>query len=151
MKQFILFHNKRHSAEMGEQEVTAFLSHLAVSRNVSSSTQNQALAAILFLYKDVLKDPLDWMDNIQRAKKPIRLPLVFSREEVRAILIHLEGSKWIVGALLYGAGLRLLECLRLRVKDIDLGTNKSRYATERAQRIELPCCPLPSKTPSNAI
>ena len=121
MKHFILFHNKRHPAEMGEPEVTAFLSHLAVNRQVSSSTQNQALAAILFLYKEVLKHPLDWMDNIQRAKKPIRLPLVFTREEVRAILIHLEGSKWIVGALLYGAGLRLLECLRLRVKDIDFG------------------------------
>jgi integron integrase len=121
MKHFILFHNKRHPAEMGEQEVTAFLSHLAVNRHVSSSTQNQALAAILFLYKEVLKHPLDWMDNIQRAKKPTRLPLVFTREEVRAILVHLEGSKWIVGALLYGAGLRLLECLRLRVKDIDFG------------------------------
>jgi integron integrase len=120
MKRFILFHNKRHPAEMGEQEVTAFLSHLAVNRHVSSSTQNQALAAILFLYKEVLKHPLDWMDNIQRAKKPTRLPLVFTREEVRAILIHLEGSKWIVGAF-YGAGLRLLECLRLRVKDIDFG------------------------------
>jgi integrase len=79
------------------------------------------LAAILFLYKEVLKHPLDWMDNTQRAKKPTRLPLVFTREEVRAILIHVEGSKWIVGALLYGAGLRLLECLRLRVKDIDFG------------------------------
>lgn len=75
MKHFILFHNKRHPAEMGEQEVTAFLSHLAVDRHVSSSTQNQALAAILFLYKEVLKLPLDWMDNIQRAKKPERLPI----------------------------------------------------------------------------
>lgn len=121
MKHFILFHNKRHPAEMGEQEVTAFLSHLAVNRQVASSTQNQALAAILFLYKEVLKQPLDWMDNIQRAKKPTRLPLVFTREDARAILINLEGSKWIVAALLYGAGLRLLECLRLRVKDIDFG------------------------------
>jgi integron integrase len=106
---------------MGEQEVTSFLSHLAVNRKVSASTQNQAMAAILFLYKEVLKQPLAWLDNIQRAKKPERLPLVFTREEVRAILIHLEGSKWIVGTLLYGAGLRLLECLRLRVKDIDFG------------------------------
>lgn len=124
MKQYILFHNKKHPAQMGESEVTAFLSHLAVDRQVSSSTQNQALAALLFLYKEVLKQPLDWLDKIQRAKKPERLPLVFTREEVRSILIHLEGSKWIVGSLLYGAGLRLLECLRLRVKDIDFGYNQ---------------------------
>jgi integron integrase len=124
MKQFILFHNKRHPAQMGEPEVTAFLSHLAVDRKVSSSTQNQALAALLFLYKEVLKQPLDWLDNIQRAKKPERLPLVFTRQEVRSILMHLEGSKWIVGSLLYGAGLRLLECLRLRIKDIDFGYNQ---------------------------
>jgi integron integrase len=121
MKQYILFHNKRHPSEMGEPEVTSFLSHLAVNRKVAASTQNQAMAAILFLYKEVLKQPLDWLDNIQRAKKPERLPLVFTRDEVRAILIHLEGSKWIVGTLLYGAGLRLLECLRLRVKDLDFG------------------------------
>ena len=124
MKQYILFHNKRHPVDMGEPEVTAFLSHLAVDRQVSSSTQNQALAALLFLYKHVLEQPLDWLDKIQRAKKPERLPLVFTREEVRSILIHLEGSKWIVGSLLYGAGLRLLECLRLRVKDIDFGYNQ---------------------------
>lgn len=124
MKRYILFHNKRHPAQMGEPEVTAFLSHLAVDRQVSSSTQNQALAALLFLYKEVLKQPLEWLDNIQRAKKPERLPLVFTREEVRSILMHLEGSKWIVGSLLYGAGLRLLECLRLRIKDIDFGYNQ---------------------------
>jgi integron integrase len=121
MKRFILFHNKRHPIEMGEPEVTSFLSHLAVDRKVASSTQNQALAAILFLYKEVLKLPLDWLDGVQRAKKPERLPLVFTREEVRSILLHLEGSKWVVGSLLYGAGLRLLECLRLRVKDVDFG------------------------------
>src|SRR4029079_16211190 len=91
MKQYILFHNKRHPVDMGEPEVTAFLSQLAVDRQVSSSTQNQALAALLFLYKHVLKQPLDWLDKIQRAKKPERLPLVFTREEVRSILIHLEG------------------------------------------------------------
>jgi integron integrase len=121
MKQYIVFHDKRHPADMGEPQVTSFLSHLAVDRKVSASTQNQAMAAILFLYKEVLKQPLDWLDNIQRAKKPARLPLVFTREEVRSILVHLEGSKLIVGTLLYGAGLRLLECLRLRVKDIDFG------------------------------
>jgi integron integrase len=104
---------------MGEQEVTSFLSYLAVDRKVSSSTQNPALAAILFLYKEVLKQPLEWLDNIQRAKKPERLPLVFTPDEVRYILMHLEGSKWMVASLLYGAGLRLLESLRLRVKDLD--------------------------------
>ena len=102
MKQYILFNNKRHPAEMGELEVTSFLSHLAVNRRVSASTQNQAMAAILFLYKEVLRQPLDWLDNIHRAKKPERLPLVFTRDEVRSILAHLEGSKWIVVTLLYG-------------------------------------------------
>lgn len=121
IKRFILFHNKRHPNDLGEAEIASFLSHLAVEKKVTASTQNQALSALLFLYKEVLKKDLDWIDNIQRAKRPSRLPVVFTKEEVQAILRNLEGTKWLMASLLYGAGLRLLECLRLRVKDIDFG------------------------------
>ena len=121
IKRFILFHKKRHPNEMGEPEVSAFLSHLAVDKRVAASTQNQALSALLFLYKDVLKTPLDWIEGVQRAKRPSRLPVVFTREEVQAILRNLDGTKWLMASLLYGAGLRLTGCLRLRVKDIDFG------------------------------
>jgi integron integrase len=119
IKRFILFHGKRHPRDMGGQELTLFLSDLAIQRNVSASTQNQALNAILFLYRDVLKIQLPWLDDVQRAKKPHRLPVVFTREEVRALLAQLDGTLWLMAMLTYGAGLRLLECLRLRVKDID--------------------------------
>src|SRR5438128_5310358 len=124
IKRFILFHNKRHPAEMGEREVSAFLSHLAVHRNISASTQNQALSAILFLYKHVLQQPLEWLDGITRAKFSTRVPLVFTRDEVRAVLAQLDGQTWLMASLLYGAGLRLMECLRLRVKDVDFGYNQ---------------------------
>lgn len=121
IKQFIFFHGKRHPADLGEHEVTEFLSHLAVNRHISASTQNQALSAILFLYKQVLKQPLDWLDSITRAKRPQRLPVVFTRDEAQAILARLDGQSWLMASLLYGSGLRLMECLRLRVKDIDFG------------------------------
>lgn len=119
IKRFILFHGKRHPREMGAEELTRFLSHLAIRRHVSASTQNQALNAILFLYRDVLKVQLPWLDDVQRAKKPQHLPVVFTREEVRALLAQLDGTLWLMAMLTYGAGLRLLECLRLRVKDVD--------------------------------
>ena len=119
IRRFILFHGKRHPTDMGARELTEFLSHLAVQRNVSASTQNQALNALLFLYRDVLKIQLPWLDEVQRAKKPQHLPVVFTREEVRALLAQLEGTRWLMAMLTYGAGLRLLECLRLRVKDVD--------------------------------
>jgi integron integrase len=119
-KRFILFHGKRHPLEMGEPEVVAFLTHLAVQRDVAASTQNQALSALLFLYKVVLGRPLNWLgDEVMRAKMPERLPAVFSRDEARAVLAQLEGSAWLAASLMYGSGLRLMECLRLRVKDID--------------------------------
>jgi integron integrase len=124
MKRFILFHNKRHPKEMGEPEVTQFLTHLAVENKIAASTQNQAMAAILFLYKEVLKQPLDWLQNVVRAKQPERLPVVLTKDEVRSLLQHLDGDKWLIASLLYGAGLRLLEALRLRVKDIDFGYNQ---------------------------
>jgi integron integrase len=116
---FILFHSKRHPGEMGAPEVTAFLSDLAIRRNVAASTQNQALHAILFLYRDVMKIKLPWLDELQRAKRPQHLPVVFTREEVRALLAQLQGTLWLMATLTYGSGLRLLECLRLRVKDLD--------------------------------
>ena len=120
VKRFILFHDKRHPLEMGEPEVVAFLTHLAVQRDVAASTQNQALSALLFLYKVVLGRPLAWIEGeVVRARTPERLPTVFSRQEARAVLAQLDGTAWLAASLLYGAGLRLMECLRLRVKDVD--------------------------------
>jgi integron integrase len=121
IKRFILFHGKRHPAEMGKVDVTAFLTYLAVQRNVAASTQNQALSAILFLYRHVLEQELEWVEGFERPKRPARLPVVLTAEEARAVLGQLEGTKWLMGSLLYGSGLRLMECLRLRVKDIDFG------------------------------
>jgi integron integrase len=119
IRRFILFHHKRHPMEMGEKEVTEFLTHLAVAGHVAASTQNQALSALLFLYRNVLKREFGWLDSVVRAKKPKRLPVVFSPEEAMAVLRQLQGVRWLMGVLLYGAGLRLEECLRLRVKDLD--------------------------------
>lgn len=119
IRRFILFHSKRHPLEMGAKEVEAFLTHLAVSGNVAASTQNQALAAILFLYKEVLAVELPWLDGVTRAKKPVRLPVVLTAEEVRGLLAQLEGTHHLVASLLYGSGLRLMEAIRLRVKDVD--------------------------------
>ncbi|HWK74396.1 MAG TPA: integron integrase [Povalibacter sp.] len=119
IRRFILFHNKRHPRDMGAPEVTAFLSDLAIRRNVAASTQNQALNGILFLYREVLKINLPWLDEVQRAKKPRRLPVVLTRDEVKALLAQLQGTTWLMAALIYGGGLRLLECLQLRVKDVD--------------------------------
>ena len=121
IKRYIYFHGKKHPAEMGAVEVTAFLTHLARERSVASATQNQALSALLFLYGQVLGKPLPWMDQIERAKTPVKVPVVLTREEVKALLAQLEGTKWIMASLLYGAGLRLRECLKLRVKDVDFG------------------------------
>lgn len=119
IRQFIIFHHKRHPAQMGASEVESFLSYLAAERGVAASTQNQALASILFLYKDVLGQTLPWLANVTRAKSSKRVPVVLTKNEVRALLSHLNGTSWIMASLLYGAGLRLRECLRLRVKDID--------------------------------
>ena len=124
IRRFIFFHHKRHPAEMGKAEIEAFLTALAVKRNVSASTQNQALAALLFLYKDVLEVDPGWLDDVVRAKRPQRLPVVLTQAEVGALLAALEGVRWILAMLLYGAGLRLKECLRLRVKDIDFTRNE---------------------------
>ncbi|MDX9701166.1 MAG: integron integrase [Rhodocyclaceae bacterium] len=118
-RRFILANGVRHPRELGAPEVERFLTGLAVQGNVSASTQNQALAALLFLYRQVLGIDLPWMGDIRRAKKPERLPLVLGRDEVLALLNEMNGVTWLAAALLYGAGLRLMECLRLRVKDVD--------------------------------
>jgi integron integrase len=119
IKRFIRFHGKRHPRELGEPEVTAFLNHLARDRQVAASTQNQALSALLFLYKEVLATPLAWLDGLERAKRPARLPAVLTGGEAQRLLSQLEGTKWLMASLLYGAGLRLRECLKLRVKDVE--------------------------------
>jgi integron integrase len=120
IRRFILFHDKRHPREMGEQEITAFLTHLAVNKHVAPSTQNQALAAILFLYKEVLARELDWMDDIVRAKRAERIPEVLSPEQVRRLIGQLEGTHQLMARLLYGTGMRLMEAVRLRVRDVDV-------------------------------
>ncbi len=118
-RRYILFHGKRHPAEMGAEEVSRFLSGLAIEGRVSASTQNQALSALLFLYSHVLGTRLPWLDDLVRVARPRQLPVVLSRDEVRAVLGRLEGTPGLMASLLYGAGLRLLECARLRIKDID--------------------------------
>jgi integron integrase len=124
VKRYIRFHHYRHPVEMGAPEVEAFLSDLAVRRDVSASTQNQALAALLFLYKQVLKQDLPWLGEVVRAKKPARLPTVLSMDEVHLILGLLDGQVGLVARLLYGGGMRLLEGIRLRVKDVDFSRNE---------------------------
>jgi integron integrase len=119
IKRFILHFDKRHPRDMGAAEVEAFLTHLAVAGKVAASTQNQAKSALLFLYREVLETELPWLDNVERAKAPKRLPVVLTRAEVQAVFSRLEGTQWLVASLLYGAGLRLMEALRLRVKDVD--------------------------------
>jgi integron integrase len=121
MKRFILFSGKRHPRSLGAQEVTAFLNYLALERRVSAATQNQALSALLFLYKEVLSEPLPWLDGIEHARRPIRRPTVLTSAEMQSLLSRMRGTRWIMASLLYGAGLRLRECLKLRVKDVDFG------------------------------
>src|SRR5437867_4047754 len=123
VQRYVRFHGVRHPAELGEREVARFLSDLAVRGRVAASTQNQALSALLFLYREVLGRDVGELDQLVRAKRPARLPVVLSRAEVKAVLGRLGGTTWLVASLLYGSGLRLLECLRLRVKDVDPGRN----------------------------
>ncbi len=121
IRRFILANGKRHPCGMGALEVEAFLTHLAMQGRVAASTQNQALSALLFLYREVLGVELPWMEEIRRAKRPKRLPVVLAREEVQALLDELDGIHWLMASLLYGTGMRLMECVRLRVKDVDFG------------------------------
>lgn len=121
IRRFILLHDKRHPREIGEPEVAGFLTHLAVERQVAPATQNQALNALVFLYRDVLEQPLGEMSGIVRASRPPKLPVVLSPEEVGQVLAGLSGTHWLVACLQYGSGLRLMESVRLRVKDLDFG------------------------------
>ena len=119
IKKFILFHNKKHPAEMGEAEIRAFINNLSTNHHVSSSTQNQALQGILFLYKNILEKDVGWINEIKRSARVKHLPIVFSKQEVIKIFEYLNGLPKLVVSLLYGSGLRLSEALRIRVKDID--------------------------------
>ena len=124
IKKFILFHGKRHPKDMGEPEIARFISHLATNRRVAASTQNQALNAIVFLYKQVLNTELGDFGPMKRAKKPERLPTVLTKQEVGRVLSEMNGTYKLMAQLLYGSGLRLMECVRLRVKDVDFGQHQ---------------------------
>ncbi len=124
VKRFIFFHHVRHPAEMAEPEINAFLTHLAVKEKVSASTQNQALSALLFLYRHVLHRELGDLGGVIRARRPHHLPVVMTRDEVKAVFGGLRGDKWLMASLMYGGGLRLMECLRLRIQDIDFARNE---------------------------
>jgi integrase len=124
IKRYIFFHNKRHPADMAEPEIRAFISDLANKKAVTASTQTVALSAILFLYREVLKKDLPYVQGIERAKKSQRRPVVFTQTEVKGVLSRLDGVNYLVATLLYGAGMRLMDALRLRVKDIDFERNE---------------------------
>ena len=139
IRRYVRFHGVRHPSELGAADVTRFLSSLAVDRHVGASTQNQALAALLFLYRDVLGHGIGWLGDIVHAKRSVRLPVVLSRAEVRAVLGWMDGTPRLVATLLYGSGLRLLEGLELRVKDVDFAGNEW-CERVRATAIASPCC-----------
>ena len=124
IKRFIFFHHKRHPAEMAEPEIRQFISYLAVEQRVSASTQTVALSALLFLYRDVLKQELPYISGIERAEPSKKLPVVFTRSEMQSVLARLTGTNHLIASLLYGAGLRLMETVRLRVKDLDFEVNQ---------------------------
>jgi integron integrase len=119
IRRFVVYHGKRHPSQLGSEDARQFLSYLANDRRVSASTQNQALCAILFLYRHVLRTGLDWIDHIEPARRCAKLPVVMTRDETKAVLEQMTGTSWLMASLLYGSGLRLTECCRLRVKDID--------------------------------
>ena len=144
---FIQFHNGRHPRELAEPEVNRFLTHLAVQQNVAASTQNQALAALLFLYEHVLEKPLNRIEGVVRARRPKRLPVVLTREEVGAVLAHLNGVPRLVGTILYGSGLRLLEGLELRVKDLDFGRGEITVRDGKGRKDRLTMLPNPMQQP----
>jgi integron integrase len=147
IRRFLLFHRHRDPATMSEGNIGHFLSSLASNRRVSASTQNQALNAMLFLYRDVLEKQIGYVNGVVRAKNPRRLPVVLTKEEVRVILARLEGTDWIMTILLYGAGLRLMECLRLRVKDLDFASNEIRVRGGKGDQDRVTMLPATVKSP----
>ncbi len=140
VRRFILFHHKRHPKDMGAQEIRAFLAHLAVHDHVAASTQNVALNALVFLYRAVLKQDFPELGKIERAKRPRHVPVVFTREEVSCVLAHLNGMPHLMASLLYGAGLRLMECVRLRVKDVDVASHQITGQDGKGAHARAPCC-----------
>jgi integron integrase len=150
VRRYILFHRKRHPSEMGSEEIRQFLSHLAVEGRVSASTQNQALAALLFLYRNVLGVELPYVEGIERAKRPQRVPVVFTRQEVAAVLSHLHGGYGLIASLMYGAGLRLMEGLRLRVKDLDFGYMQITVRSGKGEKDRRTILPAPLVGPLRA-
>jgi integron integrase len=146
IRRFILFHNKRHPKDMGAKEVGQFLSDLAVTHHVAASTQNQALSAILFLYQAVLRQEIGWLNEVVRAKKPRKLPVVLTQEEAKAVLNGLSGIPWLMASLLYGSGLRLMECIRLRVKDVDFAYNNIVVRDGKGGKDRVTVLPLNVKT-----
>ena len=146
IRRYIFFHGKRHPAEMGAPELTRFLTSLAVDGKVAASTQNQALSALLFLYREVLEQHVPWLDDLVYAKRPHHLPVVLTREEVRAVLGEIHGVPRLMAFLLYGAGLRLLECARMRVKDLDIGRNQIVVRSGKGNKDRLTMLPTAIKT-----
>jgi integron integrase len=147
VRRYVLYHERRHPATMGDAEIAAFLSHLATDRNVSASTQNQALQAILFLYRHVLNQPVGLLENIDRGKKARRLPVVLSVGEVRLVLEQMRGAQRLCAALMYGSGLRLLECMTLRIKDIDFDRREITVRSGKGgkdRRVPLPETVIPA-------
>jgi integron integrase len=147
VKRFIFFHNVRHPEKMAEPEINAFLTHLAVKEKVSASTQNQALSALLFLYRHVIGREVGALSDVIRARKPKRLPVVMSHSEVKAVLADLSGYKWLMASLMYGAGLRLMECLRLRVQDIDFSRNEILVRDGKGAKDRITMLPESRKSP----
>lgn len=147
VRRFIFFHKLRHPKEMGEAEINKFLSCLAIEGRISASTQNQALSALLFLYRNVLKRELDSLGDVVRARRSKRLPVVMTREEVRAVISRLDGQVWLMACLMYGAGLRLNECLCLRVQDIDFGGNQITVRSGKGGKDRVTMLPQAAKEP----
>ena len=146
IKKFILFNNKRHPKDMGEKEISQYISYLAVKRNVAASTQNQALNAVVFLYKQVLNRDLGDFGNMQRAKRPKNLPTVLTKDEANLVLTVMSGTHALMAKLLYGCGLRLMECLRLRVKDIEFDSNQIIVRDGKGQKDRVTMLPEQLKT-----
>jgi integrase len=146
IKRYIFFHAKRHPVDMGAPEIARFLTSLAVDGRVAASTQNQALNALLFLYRVVLKVDLPWLNEVVRARRPESLPTVLTRDEVRRVLEHLEGTPRLMVLLLYGAGLRLLECAQLRIKDVDFAANQLVVRSGKGAKDRVTMLPTAAKT-----
>lgn len=147
IKRFVLFHGKQHPATLGPIEVEAFLTHLAVDRNVAAATRNQARSALLFLYKDVLGIELPWLDDVEHAMGPTRLPVVLTRDEVAQVVRELDGIHSLIGRLLYGSGMRILECMRLRVKDVEFVRHEILVRDGKGAKDRITMLPLRVTTP----